>query len=140
EGPFTNNNTRAAASTITDIPADLVVTNVQAPATSFSGEPIAISWTVKNQGANAVWSGPQRWNEYVFFSPDAQFDPSRATFLGTFVHVAGSPLQPGDSYTSNATVTLPEGINGKFFIHVFTDRNPVGGGLDPVGAGDFPSW
>src|SRR5690606_27539849 len=32
------NNSRAAASTLTDIPADLVVTNVTAPTTSFSGE------------------------------------------------------------------------------------------------------
>ncbi len=135
----TTNNTRAAASTITDIPADLAVTGVQADATAFSGEPVHVNWTVTNQGPNPVWSGTTQWNDYVFVSPSPVFDPHQATLAATALHRVTSPLNPGASYTNSTTITLPEGFSGPEFLYVFSDRDP-GRGLDPVAAGDFPSW
>src|SRR5208337_3554660 len=67
EGPYANDNTAAAASNITNTPADLIVSNVTAPAQSNSGEPINVTWQVTNRGGD-VWSGTQYWNDFVYVS------------------------------------------------------------------------
>ena len=70
EGPYGANNQLAKPSTVTSPAPDLIVTSVTPPTQSFSGEPVTISWTVKNQGLGSTWTGTQRWNDYVFVSPD----------------------------------------------------------------------
>ncbi|MHC1770058.1 MAG: CARDB domain-containing protein [Verrucomicrobiia bacterium] len=143
EGPFTTNNERAAASTITDIVADLVVTSITAPATAFSGDEVEVSWTVKNQGPNEVWDGTEWWKDYVFVSLDEVFDAKRAYVAAAVAHHADKPLQPGESYTTTAKLSLPEGIQGKRYIHVFPairvtrDGEPIFAAPTP---GQYPDW
>ncbi|MEM2990266.1 MAG: CARDB domain-containing protein, partial [Halobacteria archaeon] len=143
EGPFTENNTRASASQIRNLPADLVVIDVSVPQIEFSGERINISWTVKNIGEGPVWEGTRQWIDYIFISPDPQFIADRASLIGTAVHIAQTPLESGQSYTANASVLLPEGIEGRRYIYVFTDialdryGKPVFSGLSP---GSWPNW
>jgi hypothetical protein len=48
--------------------ADLVVSNVAAPVSGLSGQAIAVSWNVTNQG-DAAAVGP--WSEQVYLSADA---------------------------------------------------------------------
>lgn len=120
EGAYTNNNTRNATTDATNAPADLVVTQVTAPAENFSGESAKIKWTVQNVGG-AVWSGTKYWYDEVWFSPDPTFIPERATKVGFFPHSQQQPLAAGESYTQEQEITLPRGINGNYYIYVSTD-------------------
>ncbi len=138
EGPWGNNDTAAAASTITNTPADLVVGNVTAPAQSNSGEPINVTWQVSNQGAD-VWPGTQSWNDCVFLSPDPEFIYSDATLAAVVPHSNANGLAGGESYQGSATITLPAGISGTEYVYVFSDRDPHFG-EDAPSAGAFPGW
>ncbi|MCL4179872.1 MAG: tandem-95 repeat protein, partial [Verrucomicrobia bacterium] len=143
EGPFTDNNERAAPSAIANRSPDLVVSGVVGPATAFSGEPIEITYTVTNQGAGAVWGGTRRWRDFVYVSLDETFSPSRAYLAAAVTHEATTALEPGQSYSETARLTLPEGISGKRYVHVFTaiaidrDGNPV---FDEPSPGQYPDW
>ncbi len=142
ERGLTTNNTRSAVSTITDIPADLVVTSIDVPATSFSGEPITVSWTVKNQGVNAVWSGTQRWTDHIFISPDPTFIFERSSHVGSQVHVQAGAMNPGDTYTATAKVTVTAGVEGKYYVHVITHTTVgrYGPAFGAPGSGSYPDW
>jgi hypothetical protein len=143
EGPYVENNTRAVAATVTPTPADLAVTSVvitPAPGVGgvFSGEKINVTWTVQNQGQFAVYAGTDSWVDYLFVSPDPDFIASRAGLAGSKVHDArGPPLAPGESYTTSTEITLPAGISGTWYVHVFTDIGIYRGSpvLSPVGPG-----
>ncbi|HND55525.1 MAG TPA: CARDB domain-containing protein, partial [Pirellulaceae bacterium] len=109
EGPFSKNNVGAATTTVTDRASDLVAVAVRAvdvgptgittPAAGpiYSGEPIHLEWTVRNDGT-AVWSGSRYWRDQLFLSRDPDFSPSRSTLLGTFIHAATGELATGASY------------------------------------------
>ncbi len=142
EGGLTANNYRAAASTVTNGPADLVVSSVTAPASSASGEVIQVGYTVLNQGAD-VYAGTRLWRDFIFVSPDPTYIASRAALLGVVLHDNSTGLAAGGSYNGQFDVTLPEGISGTFYLHVFTDigLNRYGqantGGLSP---GSYAGW
>ena len=141
EGPYADNDTRAVASTVTNTPADLVVNNVTVPATQFSGEPINVSWTVTNQGAD-VYPGTTQWIDYVYISSDPTFIPNRATLAAAVVHSNANDLLSGQSYTGTTSITLPEGISGQRYIYVFSDRNAqnTSDPNDNVSISAFPDW
>ncbi|MCA9169348.1 MAG: hypothetical protein KDB23_16860, partial [Planctomycetales bacterium] len=142
EGPYTDNNATAAESDVRDRRPDLVVESVQVPAAADSGEEITVSWTVKNQGDDATWDGTTRWTDFVFVSPDPTYIASRAKLLGSYVHVRPRELRSGETYTSERNFTLPAGIEGRYYVHVFTDvavgRNGVV--FTGYGRGQFPTW
>ncbi len=52
-------------------PPDLVVNNVVAPEFAFSGQSMALSWTVGNQGDSSAYS---RWDDAVYMSVDDVLD------------------------------------------------------------------
>ncbi len=141
EGPYTNNNTRAVASNVTNIPADLVVSNVTIPPSQFSGESSNVTWTVTNNGGD-VYAGTKQWTDYIYVSPDPTFIPGRATLAATMVHSNASNLLHGQSYTATTSITLPEGISGQRYVYIFTDRNAQNSGdpNDNVPLGSFPDW
>ena len=64
-------------------PPDLAVSNVQAPAQDFSGQPMSLSWTVSNTGTGPT--AATAWTDAVYMSPTATLGSS-ATLLGTFAH------------------------------------------------------
>ncbi|MEO0836110.1 MAG: CARDB domain-containing protein [Cyanobacteria bacterium J06642_3] len=120
EGPYTENNTGSTNTNVTRNPADLVVKQVDVPATSDSGESITVEWIVENEGAD-MWSGTKYWYDEVWISPDPTFIPNRATFAGSFIHTPEEPLKEGDSYPQSQEIVLPPGIEGDYYVYVSTD-------------------
>src|SRR5439155_12052221 len=100
--------------------ADLAVEAVVAPASASSGARIDVAWRVRNLGDTATGIGP--WKDRILLSSDATPDAGDSV-LGETFHAG--PLAPGASYTSIATVTLPEGISGNFQILVLSDVEDV---------------
>ncbi|MDL2275738.1 Ig-like domain-containing protein, partial [Desulfosarcina sp. OttesenSCG-928-G10] len=96
---------------------DLVVSSVTAPETATVGERISLEWVVTNSGDQAT--NTSAWYDKVVLSTDAQVGNSDDILLGTFRH--DGALEPEESYTRSAAVTLPAGLDGNFQIFVVTD-------------------
>ncbi len=126
-----SNNARAVASNVDNRPSDLRVASIVTEPENFSGEETTIIWTVTNFGAD-VWSGTRGWVDSVYFSPDPEFIPNRATALGALVHSNAAGLASGASYTASARFKLPPGTNGPYYIYVITDSSHPTDGLSPA--------
>ena len=65
-------------------PPDLQVTSVLNPQEAFSGQEIAVSWTVQNSGGGVTEE--TSWYDDIYLSQDADLDVSNATRLGRYQH------------------------------------------------------
>ncbi len=105
-GGENDNSLASALSQITlTPPPDLFITSVAAPRDAFEGEPINISWTVKNQG-----TGPTRvnqWVDQVYLSLNGRDIDASDSLLATVTR--NGVLAVGEDYRLiNFSVTLPE--------------------------------
>jgi hypothetical protein len=94
---------------------DLVLVEVDAPTEAYSGQPFALSWTVRNDGDPT----PRNWYDQVYLSLDQVLDLGSDISLG---HVYHSSLPTDESYTKTQAFTIPRGLSGPFYVFVFTDR------------------
>jgi hypothetical protein len=111
-------------------PADLVVSNVEAPDQAFTNGSIKVRYTVTNRGLGPTdvsnWTD-QIWLSHAKTRPDMQA-PRRDQVLLTVSHQG--VLQVGESYTSEVDVPIPGPDNfgfggiasGEYFLTVQTDR------------------
>ncbi len=98
-------------------PPDLQVTDVVAPASVSNKENGSISWTVSNPGSSPATGG---WIDKIYLSTNpALTDFTGAALLGAFPRPA--ELAPGESYTANASATIPDAISGNYYLYVHTD-------------------
>ena len=122
---------------------NLVVTSITAPSEGFSGQTTQITWTVTNTGNEGT--SASSWFDNVYLSLDQTLDTTNTRFVvsssentDTLLASVKNPtyLAPGESYTSTATVTLPQGISGPYYIIVGAD---AGGQVynDPTGASSY---
>jgi pectin methylesterase-like acyl-CoA thioesterase len=98
-------------------PPDLQVTSLIAPQNAFSGELIDITYRVTNMGTGesiADW-----WSDKVIISSDEIYTGSGTKLLS---RTHRGRLKPDSSYTESASVRLPEGIYGKYYIYVLADE------------------
>ncbi len=121
EGPFENNNDRAASGNVEvglSLVPDLAVTNVNAPTDGFGGQPFPLSWTVNNVGQEATNGS---WYDSVYLSLDQVFDRATDTYLG----FANRPnnLAVGASYTQTQSFNIPAGFAGQYYVFVVADGN-----------------
>ena len=121
EGAFENNNSTISTQTvqITLAPSpDLTVSVVDAPLDAFSGQPIELSWTVKNLGLGAAEG---TWFDAVYLSLDQVFDRNSDIYLG-FAN-RQNELVPGASYTQTVSFDVPAGISGPYWAFVAADSS-----------------
>ncbi len=100
---------------------DLAVTATQAPSSASLGAGIPVSWTVTN--ISTTNPAPSMWTDAVYISPDSVLDGS-AIRLISVDEPNQSPLDPGASYTSNESVTIPDSfsIGGEYLLFVTNDN------------------
>lgn len=117
------NNTRYVSISLTPLPVDLQLTNVDAPDTALSGQNMQVSWTVANFGAGATVTGS--WRDVVYLSPDQYLDPGSDYYLGYFNHsgILNPAGEPGDSYTQTKWIQVPSGLSGPYYVFIVTDIN-----------------
>ncbi len=113
-------NVASAEAVVSNAPADLRVLSVSAAPGATSGDPILVTWTVRNDGGD-VWQGSDYWRDAIWLSRDAEFSRNNATYLANVVATAPNALASGESYTQSALVTLPAGADGLYYLHVATD-------------------
>ncbi len=117
---------------------DLVVSDVQAPATATSGQTITISWKVTNTGPGRTLPG-STWYDGVYFAldtvPDVSFrgspnwNPSTWTSLTANARplllgkkIRPTSLESGQFYTNSLDFTLPLSYSFPVYIYVITDN------------------
>ncbi|MDA8746284.1 hypothetical protein N9N28_16795, partial [Rubripirellula amarantea] len=144
EGPFTDNNVGAAASTITDAYIDLRVTSLAVdPGATFSGENVSVTYTVTNEGTEATHKSTLLWEDKIYVSSSPTFNVSTSKLATRVTYqTGGNPLQPGASYTRTVNVPMPIGGDDVFYVHVLTDLSVgrYGPSLSSPGEGSFPKW
>ena len=98
-------------------PPDFIIPNaIGAPTNGTAAGQIAVSWTVKNQGA---FDGAPNWFDTVYLSSDQTLNPADDIPLGTVAR--GNPLGAGLTYNAAANVTLPSCISGNYYLYVYAD-------------------
>ena len=117
------NNRLAADTSVTAVPADLVVTDVVLPEVNYSGEKIVIRYTVTNVGDYPVWEGTAYWRDFLWISADETFDRMRSSYLGAVFQPHDGPLGPGESYEVAVEATLPKGTGGDYYLHIHLDAH-----------------
>ncbi len=95
---------------------DLQVSQVIAPPQAFSGQPLTLTWTVKNSGT--VAASASSWTDQILVSMNGKLDPA-SVVIGTVTHTG--TLAAGGSYTATATANLPVGVAGTATFFVVTD-------------------
>jgi ELWxxDGT repeat protein len=117
---------------------DLVVSDVQAPATATSGQTITVSWKVTNTGPGRTLPGAT-WYDGVYFALDTvpfvsfagspNWNPTswtsltangRPLLLGK--KIRPSSLESGQFYTNSLNFTLPLSYSFPVYIYVITDN------------------
>ena len=114
------NNQGQINTLVTNIPADLQVTQVVTQLENFSGELTPISWTVTNQGGD-VWGSTADWNDVLVISKYPNLSLGHYEILGTYRHDNSQGLKAGESYTTTVQAKLPIGGDGQYYIFVITD-------------------
>lgn len=122
---------------------DLVVSDVQAPATATSGQTVTVSWKVTNIGPGKTLQN-QYWRDGVYFALDTvpyvnfngspNWNPSswssltangRPLLLG--YKDRPSSLDSGQFYTNSINFTLPLGYNFPVYVYVISPNNHPNG-------------
>ncbi|WP_295529412.1 CARDB domain-containing protein, partial [uncultured Pseudacidovorax sp.] len=131
--PDTRADNQAVRSLALTSPApDLVVELVSAPATASSGQPVEVSWRVRNQGETPATG---TWKDAVYLSSDDRLDAGDV-LLGSFVR--SGPLAAGQNYSVRQQVGLPFELTGNYRLLVVTDAEDTvveqGGGNNATAA------
>ncbi|HMT96322.1 MAG TPA: CARDB domain-containing protein [Ferruginibacter sp.] len=118
---------------------DLLVSDVQAPATATSGQTITVSWKVTNVGPGSTLP-TDNWNDGVFFAidtlPNVNFysSPNWSSHSWSTLTASGKPLilgvkprptqlASGQSYTNSLDFTLPLSYSFPVYVYVITNYN-----------------
>jgi hypothetical protein len=125
EYTFGNNNERRYAFTYR-YSDDLRLTALSTTGTAFSGQTINVNWSVDNQGAFRTLA--TNWVDQFYLSTDAVLDAGDLSLAGV---VRSGDLAVGSSYNGSATVRLPHGLQGNFFVLGKTGVPGSCGGCDP---------
>jgi len=118
EGINEHNNLSAGAPlTVAYREPDLKVTSLTVPATpSVSGQSVSVNWTVTNVGSRATREGA--WTDRVYLSRDPSLSPDDL-IVGAVGHIGN--LDPTGGYSQSVDFTLPDGIDGTFYVLVYVD-------------------
>lgn len=119
ETETTNNKRVGTATAFIQLtpPPDLKVTAIVPPNNAFSGQPINVTWTVKNTGTGPTVSG--FWYDHLYLSKNDSLNLSEAVDMGVIAH--SGELGVGGSYSQTQEIQLPEGVFGDYFVFVTTD-------------------
>ena len=77
---------------------------------------VTVNWTVLNQG---VATGVSQWTDRIVLSADNIIGNADDVVLASVVH--NGALAGGDTYTGSQAVTIPQRLQGNYYISVVTD-------------------
>jgi len=111
-----DNNQRAIPIRITA--PDLTPTALTAPAAAPAGQPVSVSWTVKNQGTGATVGA---WSDDLLLSAT----PTCCSGAISLMRTPHTALSAGAAYSQTRSVTLPRVAPGSYYLIVRADAAGV---------------
>ena len=94
-----------------------------------SGQPMTVEWTVRNDGYVSTPTGAT-WNDYIVLSYPFNWQPESFTnarpeafILDTVPNLLA--LDPGEQYTNNCNVIVPDTVRGSVFLFVVSNWIPM---------------
>ncbi len=121
--------TVAAATINLTPPPDLRVAIPSTPAAVLAGHPLTINYQVTNAGAGSASN--LSWTDSYYLSPTPGYDPGTAITLGHATH--NGSLAAGAGYANSVVETVPNGVNGNFYLVVVADSDNLIFEIDPAG-------
>ena len=104
------------------IPSDLEVEDISLPAEAFSGQPVDITWTIRNvavEPTHASW-----WADDVYLSRDDSLETTADNhLLGTSPHVGDLNFEESYVGPELGEVVLPDDADGLYYLIVHTDTD-----------------
>ena len=122
EFPAEGNNMAASAIAIDANPVpppDLVADFINGPGDAFDDSSFTVRYKVSNRGAGVT--DPGSWTDQIWLTLGLD-GPNAARgdiFIGTNRH--SGVLDVGESYEAEATVRIPTGVTGQYFLTVYAD-------------------
>jgi hypothetical protein len=120
-GGENDNRTNSVETVLIGRYADLNTVSVSVPEEVWSGESILVTWTVRNDGNQRT--DLSSWYDKVVLSADPYPDEDDIVLAGSVSH--SGTLSTGASYDGKATITLPEDLEGEYYILVSANSNQV---------------
>ncbi|MGB0521697.1 MAG: CARDB domain-containing protein [Flammeovirgaceae bacterium] len=96
---------------------DLLITEHQLPTQGIAGQPIQVSWTVKNQGIDTAFAD---WIDKLYLSTDLEIDQDDIQLQ---VHKRTTLLEVDSSYQVSMEAILPMLPTGNYILLLKTDAN-----------------
>jgi hypothetical protein len=112
----TANNVRRADAPIQIGSADLVVANIELPATGNSGEVFTFNWDLRNTGTDVL---NKLRTDSIYISTQPSFSYASAIPAGV-LNVMES-LAAGSNSTRQSQIKLAPGISGNYYVYIITD-------------------
>ena len=115
-----NNTSSSSLPTLVQLSStpDLVIQQLDAPASATSGQKFTVNWRVLNQGGAAT--GSANWYEAFYLSKDQILDIGSDIYLG--YSNSQVPLAPGESYSNSQMFRIPQGASGPYYLFAVTDK------------------
>ncbi|MCX6270150.1 MAG: hypothetical protein NTU44_02840 [Bacteroidetes bacterium] len=111
------NNIRRCSHPTEILGADLFVSNIVTPDTNFSGQNLIVSYSSRNTG-NGKLTGS--WTDRFYLSVLPYFREDSSILLG-FKTTTYAGILPGDSLPQSKTLTVPDGLNGNYYLYIVSD-------------------
>jgi subtilase family serine protease len=117
-GEANNSGASTSSTNVVLVGADLEVVSVDAPATALASHNMDVSYIVKNFGTSDTTA--LYITDKFYLSTDVTFEESDI-FLGDRRY--RRTLAVDEDYIGSASVTLPDGLSGDFYLFVVTDAS-----------------
>ena len=113
-----SNNLRKVQAHIDLTVPDLIVSGLTGADTVYAGQSSGVSWSVFNTGNGPSY--PSNWYDGIYLSKDQILDATDYN-LSSCLHQNG--LEIGAGYNGSATVNIPNGLTGRHYFFIKTDKN-----------------
>ncbi|HNI80523.1 MAG TPA: CARDB domain-containing protein, partial [Rhodocyclaceae bacterium] len=118
ESDETNNSANVVLNVAKKKYADLAPVSLEAPPSARGGDTVTLRWTVTNQGDAPTGT---QWTDRIVLSADGIYGNADDVVLVTAPHFGS--LAPGESYTQERQVVLPQRVDGAYKLFLRTDVN-----------------
>ena len=126
-----NNNYKAREILIIGAQPDLIVSEVQVPATATGGDEFTVTWTVANLGLADTLPGG--WVDRIYLSDVVDPFAEGATTMLLGEKQRQRPLSLGASYTESLTIELSPSAAGQYIVVVTDDEVEPDTGIELPG-------
>ncbi len=113
-----SNNIVRSPGTFVILNPDLRVADISYPDSAIAGQQVSVQWNLINDGPGDILN--RSWFTKVYLSTSSEFDEQTATYVQVKYQNI-NVLQAGDTLVQNASFTIPDGISGPRYVHIFAD-------------------